>query len=318
MATFSEYILPIKTILQTSYIPTAFEDMNSNFVYIKDSFEDLVNNFEIDITNVEIGKTTPISLMNALRVQIVHDTPVSTYGFHLRERLDYPSLGYFRLAEVSPSVLGTELMVDNITLNGTLTGTSGTMSVQSITTSDALTVGGKALFNGLAEFDAGMKESYEYDLEVTVSTTGTVAAGTLSLTKNTAKYLYLTIKCDASTYTTGTGQFSAGMTSFSIILDVASTFPSEEGQVFHIIVANIIDENGDDVTAVMPVPFRLTMGYQQSASPATALYYTDSRTYLTLMPDALAHTKYKRVFKVQQILDGTDTKFQVIDEYIAT
>jgi len=315
MATFNEYILPIKTILQTNYIPVAFEDMNTNFVYVKDSFEDLINNFEIDITNIEIGKMTPINLINSKRIQIVHDSAVANYGFHLRESLDLSSIGYFRIAEISVGVLGTEMMVDNINLNGTITGVSGSISVQTLASTNTLTVGGLTTFNGLAKFEAGIKESYEGDLQVTLTNSGGICSGTLSLTKNTAKNLYLTIKVDTTVYTGGS--FVGGITEMKVILDVAALYPSVDGQRFNIIVVDIIDSTDTHISTVLPVNLKLSAGLQQATSPATSISYTDGRSYCTLLPSAASAVNYKRVFSLQQILDNTITKLQVLNEYIA-
>ena len=89
------------------------------------------------------------------------------------------------------------------------------------------------------------------------------------------------------------------------------------GQRFNIIVVDLIDSTNTPISTVLPVALKLTVGEQQSASPATTMYYTDNRSYCTLLPASIAAVKYKRVFALQQILDNTVTKLQVLNEYVA-
>ena len=58
---FTNINMQIDDVLDSDFIPDAYTKLNTNFVEVQSTIEDLINNLQIDVANKTIGTTLPVS-----------------------------------------------------------------------------------------------------------------------------------------------------------------------------------------------------------------------------------------------------------------
>lgn len=224
---FTPVDIPIVLDLATDFVTDFRETTNSNLLLVTDKIEDLLNNLEIDVTNLSIGTDTPINFIRTDNL-IIEDT-----GFVFQT--DAPAGIIARLSKNANSE--SVLNVDNLTVD--LAITANGLTSTSLTVSDTITANGVSTFNAPVVANSGVSESAE-SVNVTLTDDTNIGTGTITLTSTSRQNIYVTLEADASVYTGG-GMVGT-ISELKLIIDFDSAAPPTRNQVFTIHIVDVVEQ----------------------------------------------------------------------------
>lgn len=266
---FSPIDLPIQEMLQTDFITDLSTIHNSNVLILKDQFESLINNLEIDVNNRTIGTDNAIASVkaNSLIMQddgfIFQKSPLNTVIAKLfKNGLEESVLNIDHIEmQNAASVISTKnINTDTLTVSDSLTASSA------LSVGEALTLGGSLV------------ESKE-TVSILFEKNGVAAEGTLTLTDTSKNNIYVTI--DSETAAGGTQVYNgsalvAGISTFNLIVDFDATNPPAQNTTFTIHFVDVIENNfSNSITTVLnggAVPVAIVAGTNQSTTNSIILH----------------------------------------------
>jgi hypothetical protein len=275
---FTPISLPTQDILLTNYITDIGTITNANISLLQGTLEDLINNLQIDTTANSIGTTIPISSIKA-NSMFIQNTGL-----------------YFQTGSPTPTVIGS--LTKNVSNESILNVHHVTSTIDMTTptlTTNALTVNTTSILKGSyvdmqtrAVFRTGIAELPQA-VTVTLSKSGTIATGTLTLTRNTPKNILVTLKADTSVYTGGA--FVGGLSKIQLKIDFTTSAASlPTGQTFTIYLVNFTDSTNAVQLADFQnegIPFEIIGGTNQTTSSTiethdgtTNIGYSDTSMFI--------------------------------------
>ena len=268
---FSPISLPIQEILLTNFVTDIATISNANDLVLQDKLEDLINNFEMDLTTLAIGTDNPINYVRA-KSFIIQDT-----GLTFQTGTPAQIIAKLEKNSNSESVL----TIDNLNVN-VIAGIE-TIDVNSATINNSLILGGPATFNSSTENKGAMIESKESVL-VDLTNNGTDAVATITLTSTSRKNIFVKFKATSaptlSPVYDGVSSIAAnyGIPPKIILnIDFDATNPPAQNTSFTIYLVDVVEEfaltsilsavNAEQIATV------IRGGLNQSASPTPAAIY---------------------------------------------
>jgi hypothetical protein len=266
---FSPISLPIQEILLTNFVTDIATISNANDLVLQDKLEDLVNNFEMDITTLSIGTDNPISYVRAQSF-IMQDT-----GFTFQTGTPLQIIAKLE----KNSNLESVLTVDNLNVN--LVAGVDSISVNDVTINDSLTVDGPAVVNSTFETKSAVIESKETVI-VNVTKVGSIAEGRLVLTSTSRKNIFVKLKATSSptlnpVYTAGSpGTIIAnGITKIALYLDFDANNPPAQNATFTIYIVDLVEEFASSsissIATAEAIPTVIRGGTNLNASPVATI-----------------------------------------------
>jgi|694.fasta_scaffold07531_12 hypothetical protein len=260
--------LPIQEILLTNFVTDIATISNANDLILKDKLEDLINNFEFDLTALSIGTDNPINYVRAQSF-IVQDTGITF-------QTGTPTQIIARLEKNASTE--SVFTVDRINVN--VLTTTDQVNVNSAVVNDTLVVDGTALFNNSIEYKASIIESKE-TVTATLTNAGTQAEARITLTSSSRKNIFVKLKAvtapNLSFVYDGVGGFDPAITQFVLYIDFDAINPPVQNTAFTIHLVDIIEEITS--TSILPfvssaaLPTIIRGGDNLSALPTTVPVY---------------------------------------------
>jgi hypothetical protein len=284
---FSPVDIPIQEMLQTDFIVDLAQIHNTNVLLLKDKLEDLLNNFEIDLTSISIGTDNPINSIKTTDI-IIQDG-----GFVFQTGTPTEIIARLSKNIDDQSVLNVDILSVDVNMS---------IAEASINT---LLVSGESEFNsisvgGALSYTSALVESKErVTINVNRNTLGdlTKAVGTLNLTSSSKRNIFITLRLNEAV---GNEQVWDGSQILSAIdelivkLDFDKNNPPAENQLFTIYVEDVISTTSGSVISVInlsngSIPTTGTLfislagGVNQSTYTDIILHYD-----LAAMPETLS------------------------------
>lgn len=321
---FSPISLPIQEILLTNFVTDIATISNANDLVLQDKIEDLVNNFEMDLTTLSIGTDNPINYVRAQSF-IIQDT-----GFTFQTGTPTQVIAKLEKNASVESVL----TVDNLNVN--LVADIDTITVNAVTANTSLTANGPAVLNSSFETKAAVIESKETVI-VDVTKNGSFAEGRITLTSASRKNIFVKLKATSAptlspVYTPGSpGSIASnGITRIILYVDFDATNPPVQNTTFTIYLVDLVEEFSSASIASIAtsenIPTVIRGGSNLNASPVAPVYLHNGLGGLTydvgINPSAtnpntqgsevlksVAFTKYGHNISLLYILDeNTDDR----------
>jgi hypothetical protein len=234
---FTPIDIPIQEILATDFITDIFQISNANSLQLKGTLEDLINNFEMDVTSRNISNVNNITVNNVV---------LNEGGFILQTGLANTVISKLEVVNTNQS----KLTVNFIDVSNQLT--AGTSNIGSLTVSQAANLA-TANVTGVTKLDGPIIESKQavlVDVNTIVSNEG---IGVLTLSSASTKNIYVKLKCDdtiGNVVFSNIAGFQVDRIRLRIEFDVNN--PPAPNQVFKIFIADIL--NGDENSIVSTQP----------------------------------------------------------------
>lgn len=242
---FSPISLPIQEILLTNFVTDIATISNANDLVLQDKIEDLINNFEIDLTTLSIGTDNPINYVRAQSF-IIQDT-----GLTFQTGTPAQIIAKLEKNINSESVL----TVDNLTVN--IAAGLDDINVNTVTVNTSATIDGPTLFNSSTENKGAMIESKETIL-VDLTNDGTNAVATITLTSTSRKNIFVKFKATTAPTLTpvydGVSSIASnyiGTPKIILYIDFDANNPPAQNTAFTIYLVDVVEEFG--LTSILSV-----------------------------------------------------------------
>jgi hypothetical protein len=270
---FTNVTLNTQPLLESTFISDMRLILNANVSVIKGKVEDLINTFEIDLTNKYIGvdnyfnqvKTNNVILGNSISFM----DSTNTIGSLTKS--------------AGKSILSIDKLI--IQAGGTIdmSGTANTMAIKRLgvgiplasVTADGFYVGSSTVsvpsqFNGEAAFPKqAITQSTEGSTNTVITTTALNTGGTdyyygvLKLTKSSKQFIYLTVR------SADTSPSSSKPVIIFTYEDPANR--PDPGQTFTVVIRDYQTSAGIDVAVASWGPIRIVPGFTNSATGTPVL-----------------------------------------------
>lgn len=270
---FTNVTLNTQPLLESTFISDMRLILNANVSVIKGKVEDLINTFEIDLTNKYIGvdnyfnqvKTNNVILGNSISFM----DSTNTIGSLTKS--------------AGKSILSIDKLI--IQAGGTIdmSGTANTMAIKRLgvgiplasVTADGFYVGSSTVsvpsqFNGEAAFPKqAITQSTEGSTNTVITTTALNTGGTdyyygvLKLTKSSKQFIYLTVR------SADTSPSSSKPVIIFTYEDPADR--PDPGQTFTVVIRDYQTSAGIDVAVASWGPIRIVPGFTNSATGTPVL-----------------------------------------------
>lgn len=244
---FAPIDLPIQQMLQTDFITDLSVIHNSNVLLLKDQFELLINNLEIDVNGFTIGTDNAIQSIRTKNL-LLKDTGM----------LFQKGTSNTTISGLNQDGSGDSLFtIDHIKMNRIATSSIevNTINVETINTTSISTTG-STIINGAIVQAGPIVESTETVPVLFEWDTVTSATGDLVLSSTSRNNIYVKIDCQTS----GSNKVYNGSTiesaiaDFKLIIKFDATSPPLENSTFTIIFADVI-ATGSSIIAKTITPF---------------------------------------------------------------
>jgi hypothetical protein len=266
---FTPISLPIQQILMTNFVTDIATITNANTLLLQAKLEDLINDLEIDISNLSIGTDTPINYLKAQTV-ILQDT-----GLLYQTGLPTPTV----IASLTKNISNESIFqVDRLITNTAATFNAATLNNLTINTS--------AIFNGTSTFNAPLtiassviesKESITTDFTWD-GTAGSPAAGSITLSSTSKQNIFVTLKASTAPATNpiydGTN-INASISSFELTINFDSVSPPAQNTVFTIYFVDVVDSSLNSIKSpvqLAAIPIKILAGTNLLTSSAITLH----------------------------------------------
>jgi hypothetical protein len=270
---FSPISLPIQEILLTNFVTDIATISNANDLVLQDKLEDLINNFELDLTTLSIGTDNPINYVRAQSF-IIQDTGLTF-------QTGTPAQIIAKL-EKNANVESV-LTIDNLNVN--MVAGVDSIDVNAAVVNTSLTSNGTTVFNSSTENKGAMIESKE-SVIVDLTNDGSNAVATITLTSTSRKNIFVKLKATTSpnlnpVYTTGApGSITSNypfVPKIILTIDFDANNPPAQNTAFTIYLVDVVEEfaltsilsivNAEQISTV------IRGGLNQSALPTPATIY---------------------------------------------
>jgi hypothetical protein len=276
---FSPISLPIQEILLTNFVTDIATISNANDLILQDKLEDIVNNFEMDLTSLSIGTDNAINYVRA-KSFIMQDT-----GFSFQTGTPVQVIAKLEKNANNESVL----TVDR--LNVDITAAFDAAVLNTLTINDGATVDGPITINSTIETKSAMIESKETVI-VDVTKSGTDAVGRLTLTSTSRKNIFVKLKATSSptlnpVYSPGSPATISlnGITKVVLYIDFDATNPPAQNTAFTIYIVDLVEEfASSSISAVLnaeSIPTVIRGGQNLSTAPVSTVYLHNDLGALT-------------------------------------
>jgi len=317
---FTAVDLAIQEILQTDFVTDIATIHNSNVLLLKDKLEDLINNFEIDITNKTIGTDNAIESIKTDNLILQDD------GFIFQTGTPNNIIAQLSQNVSNQSVLNVDILnIDTSIDVDTITANTITINDDLVVT-DTATLGAVILESSLIESKENVTVLAEFD---TVDT----AVATLTLTNTSKNNIYVNIEAETNIGATqvfgfgGGTPFAPAMTKFALVIDFDATNPPAQNTSFNIVVSDITENSGNSsiITAsnVFQQEITIEAGTNQSTTNPILLHSDFAGEGLTLGVNYSSADPLKsanRVFgssvSFNYIIDGTSNDRLIINSAV--
>lgn len=233
---FTPIDIPTQEILETDFVVDLRVISNANTLLLKDSIENLINNFEIDVNTLSIGTDTPISYLRSDSI-IMEDT-----GFVFQTGNPSQIISSLTKNGSNQSVLN----VDVLTVDDSFQADA--ISSNTVIITNSLTSNGTITLNAPLDVQSAVSESKESVLAVLTDNAG-VAEATVTLTDTSRQNIFVTLDADASVYTGG--GIVGGITEFKLKLDFDASNPPVQDTKFTVCIVNIKEQGQPSSTSIM-------------------------------------------------------------------
>lgn len=230
---FSPVDIPIQEMLQSDFVVDLAQIHNTNVLLLKDKLEDLLNNFEIDITSISIGTDNPINSIKST------DIVIQDGGLTFQTGTPTEIIARLSKNANDQSVLNVDILSVDVSMSIS-SASIETLSVTGESEVENLSIAGSL------NYDASIIESKErVTIDINRNTLGdlTKAVGTLTLTNTSKRNIYLTLRLNEAV---GSEQVWGGTTILAAIselitnIDFDTDNPPIENQKFTIYLEDII------------------------------------------------------------------------------
>jgi hypothetical protein len=261
---FAPIDLPIQQMLQTDFITDLSVIHNSNVLLLKDQFELLINNLEIDVNGFTIGTDNAIQSIRT-RNLLLKDTGM----------LFQKGSGNTTIASlIQDGSFESEFNIDHIKMNripnssiNVDTITVNTVNTTAVTTSGATTVNGPLIQGGpLVESKETVNVLFEWD--GVTDAVGTIVLSSTSKNNIFVNVLAETLAGGTQVYT-GTA-INVAIANFKLIIDFDLTSPPVENTTFTIMYADV-QENSTNNSIMLDtmVPTFLPLTIEAGTNPSS-------------------------------------------------
>jgi len=264
---FTPVSLPIQEILLTNFVTDIATISNANDLLLQAKLEDLINNLEIDITNLTIGTDNAIKSVKAQTV-ILQDL-----GFIFQTGTPNNVIATLEKNGLNESVLTVDL------LNVGASATFNEVFLQNLTVQNAASFDAPVDFVQPVTHLSSVTESKE-TVTLDLVRNGSAAEATLNLTQTSHQNIFVKLK--ATTAPTlnpvydGAGNIVAGVTSINLFIDFDVNTPPAQNTAFKIYIVDIVEEFTQ--TTILPavngatLPLYVVGGTNQNTSTAIILH----------------------------------------------
>jgi hypothetical protein len=266
---FTPISLPIQQVLMTNFVTDIATITNANTLLLQAKLEDLINDLEIDITNLSIGTDNPINYIKAQSVIIQDQSLIYQTGSPT------PTI----IASLTKNISNESIFqADHIIANIDLSIDGG--SVNTLLVNNAATFDGTSEFNAPVTINSSVIESQEsisstftFDpLSVLYPTTATT---TLTLTSTSRQNIFVTLPVTTAptinAVYTGAA-INAAITDFLIIINFDLTSPPLPNTKFTIYLVDVIDSAAISIVSTVQLAgLPLTLVGGTNLSTATSI-----------------------------------------------
>ena len=258
--------LPIQEILLTNFVTDIATISNSNDLLLQAKLEDLINNLEIDITNLSIGTDNAINYIKTQSV-IIQDQ-----GFIYQTGNPNQII-----AKLEKNISNQSIFTVDILNVNSIAGLSQ-VTLNDLTVNTSLTIDGATTFNNPVTVNSSFIESKEV-VTVDLESNSPEAKATITLSNTSRQNIFVRLKATTAPTLnpvyTGT-VISPGLTNIALYIDFDATNPPAQNTVFTIHILDIVEATTQTsiISAVntATLPFRIKPGVNQSTSTNIVLH----------------------------------------------
>ncbi|CAB4158554.1 hypothetical protein UFOVP699_17 [uncultured Caudovirales phage] len=252
--------LPIQEILLTNFVTDIATISNSNDLLLQAKLEDLINNLEIDITNLSIGTDNAINYIKTQSV-IIQDQ-----GFIYQTGNPNQII-----AKLEKNISNQSIFTVDILNVNSIAGLSQ-VTLNDLTVNTSLTIDGATTFNNPVTVNSSFIESKEV-VTVDLESNSPEAKATITLSNTSRQNIFVRLKATTAPTLnpvyTGT-VISPGLTNIALYIDFDATNPPAQNTVFTIHILDIVEATTQTsiISAVntATLPLRIKPGVNQSTS----------------------------------------------------
>lgn len=258
--------LPIQEILLTNFVTDIATISNSNDLLLQAKLEDLINNLEIDITNLSIGTDNAINYIKTQSV-IIQDQ-----GFIYQTGNPNQII-----AKLEKNISNQSIFTVDILNVNSIAGLSQ-VTLNDLTVNTSLTIDGATTFNNPVTVNSSFIESKEV-VTVDLESNSPEAKATITLSNTSRQNIFVRLKATTAPTLnpvyTGT-VISPGLTNIALYIDFDATNPPAQNTVFTIHILDIVEATTQTsiISAVntATLPLRIKPGVNQSTSTNIVLH----------------------------------------------
>ena len=247
---FAPIDLPIQQMLQTDFITDLSVIHNSNVLLLKDQFELLINNLEIDVNGFTIGTDNAIQSIRTKNL-LLKDTGM----------LFQKGTSNTTIAGLNQDGSGDSLFtIDHIKMNRIATSSIevNTINVETINTTSISTTGSTTINGPIVQAGPIVESTETANVDFTFDTavSATSAIGELTLSSTSRNNIYVNIKCKSSTPNRvydGT-IIDTSITDLKLIIKFDGTSPPLQNSTFTIILADVTNDAGASIISATNSP----------------------------------------------------------------
>ncbi len=252
--------LPIQEILLTNFVTDIATISNSNDLLLQAKLEDLINNLEIDITNLSIGTDNAINYIKTQSV-IIQDQ-----GFIYQTGNPNQII-----AKLEKNISNQSIFTVDILNVNSIAGLSQ-VTLNDLTVNTSLTIDGATTFNNPVTVNSSFIESKEV-VTVDLESNAPEAKATITLSNTSRQNIFVRLKATTAPTLnpvyTGT-VISPGLTNIALYIDFDATNPPAQNTVFTIHILDVVEATTQTsiISAVntATLPLRIKPGVNQSTS----------------------------------------------------
>lgn len=231
---FNQLTLQIEDILQADFVPDAFLKVNTNFVEIQSTLEDLINTLEIDIANKKIGTETPINLLRTENIVI-------KAGTLLYQTSVGSQVASLVLNGSNESVFNVDHLIVDSDLSVATINSSGNTTLTQLIVNSTSVLNGKVTFTPTPAYTPQIVQ-----ISLIYNSSTNFAEGEIVLTNSSRKHSYLELVCDASTYSAGA--FNPLINGVKIKITLHTTTPPADGSEITLAFYRLVSGSTDVTT----------------------------------------------------------------------
>jgi hypothetical protein len=230
---FTPVSLPIQEILLTNFVTDIATISNANDLLLQAKLEDLINNLEIDITNLTIGTDNAIKSVKAQTV-ILQDL-----GFIFQTGTPNNIIATLEKNGLNESVFTVDI------LNVGAVSSINELTVQNLIVENAASFDAPVDFVQPVTHLSSVTESKE-TVTLDLTRNGADAEAVLNLTQTSHQNIFVKLK--ATTAPTlnpvydGAGNIVAGVTSIKLYVDFDVTTPPAQNTTYTIYIVDVVEE----------------------------------------------------------------------------